>query len=181
MVRTSQTDPLQIAAIDAGLGRGKNRRHSRARQERSFRNRRTLARDLDKDLDTIFTWGARTIVTLLEQHELAHLAITRLGEEVQRRGMEWLHLPIPDVSTPGPEFEAKWPAISEHLRSRLDAGENILIHCRGGVGRSGMVAARLLIEFGVDAETAIARVRAARLGAIETWEQERWARRGPRR
>jgi protein-tyrosine phosphatase len=108
-------------------------------------------------------WGARRVVTLLEQHELAHLAITRLGEAVQRRGLEWLHRPIPDVS-------------SKHLRSRLDAGENILIHCRGGVGRSGMVAARLLVEFGVDAETAIARVRAARPGAIETWEQEQWVR-----
>jgi len=110
---------------------------------------------------------------------LAQLAITRLGQEVQRRGMEWLHLPIPDVSTPGPEFEAEWPAVSDHLRSRLDTGENILIHCRGGLGRSGMIAARLLAESGVDAEEAIARVRAVRLGAIETWEQEQWARWGP--
>ena len=115
-------------------------------------------------------------MTLLEPREMRKLAITRTGAEVERRGMEWLHLPIPDVSTPGPEFEAKWPAISKHLRSHLDAGENILIHCRGGVGRSGMVAARLLGEFGVDAETAIARVRSARPGAIETWEQEQWAR-----
>ena len=112
---------------------------------------------------------------------MAHLAITRLGAEVQRRGMEWLHLPIPDVSTPGLDFEAKWPEVSERLRSRLDAGENILIHCRGGIGRSGMVAARLLCESGVDAEEAIVRVRAARPGAIETWEQEQWAREGPRR
>ena len=113
--------------------------------------------------------------------ELAQLAITRLGVEVQRRGMEWLHLPVPDVSTPGPEFEAGWPAVSNHLRSRLDAGENILIHCRGGVGRSGMIAARLLVESGADAEEAIARVRAARPGAIETWEQVQWAKWGPRR
>lgn len=176
MVRTSQTDPLQIAAIDAGLGRGTIGVTLAPGKSDRFAIGGPWARDLDKDLDTIFTWGARTIVTLLEQHELGHLAITRLGEEVQRRGMEWLHLPIPDVSTPGPEFEAKWPAISKHLRSRLDAGENILIHCRGGVGRSGLVAARLLVEFGVDAETAIARVRAARPGAIETWEQEQWAR-----
>src|SRR5208282_417104 len=137
-------------------------------------------RDLDKDLDAIMAWGARTIVTLLESHELAHLAITRLGVEVQRRGIEWLHLPIPDVSTPGREFEAEWPEVSGHLRSRLDAGENILSHCRGGLGRSGMIAARLLIESGVDTEEAIARVRAVRPGAIETWEQVHWARWGPR-
>jgi ADP-ribosyl-[dinitrogen reductase] hydrolase len=71
--------------------------------------------------------------------------------------MEWLHLPIPDVSKPEPELDAKRQTVSKHLRSRLDEGENILIHCRGGAGRSSMVAARLLVEFGVDAETAIAR------------------------
>jgi protein-tyrosine phosphatase len=181
MLRTSQTHPLQIAAIDAGLGRGKIGVTLAPGKSDRFAIGGPWARDLDTDLDSIYAWAARTIVTLLEQHELAHLAITRLGEEVQRRGMKWLHLPIPDVSAPGSEFESKWPAVSKHLRSRLDAGENILIHCRGGVGRSGMVAARLLCESGVDAEEAIARVRAARSGAIETWEQEQWARQGPRR
>jgi hypothetical protein len=44
-----------------------------------------------------------------------------------------------------------------------------------------MIAARLLAESSVDAEEAIARVRAVRPGAIETWEQEQWAKSGPRR
>jgi protein-tyrosine phosphatase len=180
MLRTSDTHPLQIAAINAGAGRGKIGVTFAPGKNDRFAIGGPWARDLDKDLDAIAAWGARTVVTLLEPQELAHLAITRLGAEVQRRGMEWLHLPIPDVSTPDAEFEDKWPAVSDHLRSRLDAGENILIHCRGGVGRSGMIAARLLCESGVDAEEAIVRVRPARPGAIETWEQEQWARRGPR-
>ena len=41
------------------------------------------------------------VVTLLEPQELRWLAITRLGAEIERRGMEWVHMPIPDVSTPG--------------------------------------------------------------------------------
>ena len=69
--------------------------------------------------------------------------------------MVWLHLPIRDVSTPGPEFEAKWPEISRQLRSRLDAGENVVVHCRGGLGRAGMISARLLVESGVEPEAAI--------------------------
>ena len=180
MIRTSDAHPLQIAAVDAGVGRGKIGVTLAPGKSDRFAIGRPWARDLDKDLDAILAWGARTIVTLLEPHELAHLAITRLGEEVRRRGMDWLHLPIPDVSTPDLQFEAVWPAPSRHLRSRLDAGENILVHCRGGIGRSGMIAARLLAESGVDPDEAIARVRAARPGAIETWEQERWARSGPR-
>jgi protein-tyrosine phosphatase len=178
MLRTSDTHPLQIAAVDAGADRGKVGVTFAPGKNDRFATGGPWARDLDKDLDAIVAWGARTIVTLLESHELAHLAITRLGMEVQGRGIEWLRLPIPDVSTPDPEFEAEWPAISDHRRSRLDAGENILIHCRGGLGRSGLIAARLLAESGVDAEEPVARVRAVRPGAIETWEQAQWARSG---
>ena len=54
------------------------------------------------------------------------------------------------------------------LRERLRAGERVLVHCRGGLGRAGAVAARLLIEFGATPVTAIAQVRAARPRAIET-------------
>jgi hypothetical protein len=40
-------------------------------------------------------------VTLLEMRELRRLAITELGAEIERRGMDWLHLPIADGDTPG--------------------------------------------------------------------------------
>ena len=43
-----------------------------------------------------------------------------------------------------------------------------------------MIAARLLVETGVDPEAAMERVRSVRPGAIETDEQEEWVRTGPR-
>jgi hypothetical protein len=46
----------------------------------------------------------------------------------------------------------------------LDKGQSILIHCRGGLGRVGMSSARLLIESGVEPETAIERVRTGAAG-----------------
>ena len=55
----------------------------------------------------------------------------------------------------------------------LAEGLSVFIHCRGGLGRAGTVAARLLIELGeADAAIAIARVREVRPGAIETTAQE---------
>jgi ADP-ribosyl-[dinitrogen reductase] hydrolase len=60
------------------------------------------AKDLDKDLDAIAAWGVKAVVTLLEQQELRSLTIARLGPEVERRGIMWVHMPIPDVSTPCP-------------------------------------------------------------------------------
>jgi len=180
MLRTSEADPLQIASVEAGARRGRiGITFAPGKNDRSASGG-PWARDLGRDLDVIVDWGARALVTLLEPQELAWLAITRLGAEVERRGMEWLHLPIRDVSVPGPEFEAKWPAASERLRACLDAGENIVVHCRGGLGRAGMISARLLVETGIDPEVAMARVRTARRGAIETLEQELWVRIGPR-
>jgi len=38
---------------------------------------------------------------------------------------------------PVPELDAKRLTVSERLRSGLDAGENILIYCRGGVEHGG--------------------------------------------
>jgi ADP-ribosyl-[dinitrogen reductase] hydrolase len=131
-------------------------------------------RDFNRDLDTIRTWGAAAVVTLLEPTELTLLRVERLGEEVLRRNMLWSHLPIVDVSIPDERFEKEWDIAGEELRSMLRSGSDVLIHCRGGPGRAGTIAARLLVELGVDPTAAIASVRAVRPGAIETSDQEKF-------
>src|SRR6266516_3803783 len=65
---------------------------------------------------------------------------------------------------------------SEGLRARLRSGFDVLVHCRGGLGRGGLIAARLLVELGSKPENAIGQVRRARPGAIETLEQEDYVR-----
>ena len=62
------------------------------------------------------------------------------------------------------------------LRRRLVAGERLVIHCYAGLGRTGLLAARLLIEFGEPPQRAIGLVRRARSGAIQTYEQEAYLR-----
>lgn len=130
-------------------------------------------RDLATDIRAISEWGATTLVTLIEGHEIDALQVRGLEAECQHHGIDWLHLPIPDVSTPTVEFEAAWASVGEGLRSRLRNGFNVLVHCKGGLGRAGTIAARLLVELGADPEQAIQNVREARPGAIETVEQER--------
>jgi ADP-ribosyl-[dinitrogen reductase] hydrolase len=102
--------------------------------------------------------------------------VERLGEEVLRRNMKWFHLPIVDVSIPNARFEKEWSTAGEDLRALLRRGLDVLVHCRGGLGRAGTVAARLLIELGMDPTKAIEHVRAVRPGAIETSDQERYVR-----
>jgi protein-tyrosine phosphatase len=64
--------------------------------------------------------------------------------------MLWFHLPIVDVSTPDKRFEREWDIAGEELGSILRRGLDVLVHCRGGLGRAGTIAARLLVELGMD-------------------------------
>jgi ADP-ribosyl-[dinitrogen reductase] hydrolase len=171
-VRTSISHPLQIAEVPAGNGLGKVGLTFCPGKVQPNAFTGVWARDLCTDVDAIARWGAVAVVTLVEQHELDSLSVQALGQEVEARHMEWLHLPIRDVSTPGPDFERAWGNAGEGLRARLRSGFNILVHCKGGLGRAGLVACRLLIELGMSPADALAKVRAVRPGAVETSHQE---------
>ncbi len=136
-------------------------------------------RDLHVDLDEVAGWSSAAVVTLMTAEELGRYRIPNLGEEVRARFMEWHHHPIEDNHAPDAIFEAAWPNASRRLRALVSAGNRVVVHCRGGLGRAGSVAARLLIEMGADPEDAIRTVRRERdPQAIQTTDQERWVRRG---
>jgi protein-tyrosine phosphatase len=51
----------------------------------------------------------------------------------------------------------------------------VILHCRAGIGRSGLVAACLLVMKGVSPEEAVKKVSAARgVSVPETKEQRNW-------
>lgn len=129
-------------------------------------------RDLATDLDALQGWGAAAVVTLMPLDELQAVQAGGIGAACEARGMEWHHLPVQDVGVPDAAFETAWLYAGLRLRGHLRAGRNVLLHCRGGLGRSGTLAARLLVEMGWDAQQAIRAVRAQRPGAIETRAQE---------
>lgn len=131
-------------------------------------------RDLDLDLDAIRDWNASAVVTLIERHEFSALRVEKLEQLVRDRNMEWYHLPIEDFASPGESFEAAWTKAGAELRSRLRNGLDIVVHCKGGLGRSGTVAAKLLVELGKESTEAIDAVRRVRPGAIETKSQEEY-------
>ncbi|PWG03536.1 hypothetical protein DF286_12115 [Sphingosinicella humi] len=129
-------------------------------------------RDLALDLDAIADWGAAAVVTLIEDHELEALNVPGIGKAVADRHMLWFHLPILDVAIPDRAFEARWLEAGKTLRSMIRNGFDVLIHCKGGLGRAGTIAARLLVELGWRPDEAVAGVRHVRPGAIETIAQE---------
>ncbi len=167
-VRTSQTHPLQIPFVRATPSHGRigitfcPGKHDRAAMTGAW------ARDLETDVAAIDDWGAKLVLTLVEPAELTLLNVPQLGQSIQQRGMEWCHLPIADYSTPTTEFEQQWLSHGKQIRSLLRTGDDIVVHCKGGLGRAGMMAARILVELGVEPEDAIHSVRRVREGAIET-------------
>ena len=60
---------------------------------------------------------------------------------------------------PDARFEKARELEGARMRGRLQAGERIVIHCFVGLGRTGMIAARILVEIGMESAAAIAQVR----------------------
>lgn len=170
-VRTSHTHPLQIAEVRATPAHGRIGITFCPGKHDRFAHTGAWARDLGIDLDVIAAWGAKLVLTLVEPAELHELKVPLLGHEIRQRGMAWCHLPIADFSVPTEAFEQEWETQGRAIRQRLRNGEDVLVHCKGGLGRAGMIAARLLVELGMTPEEAIHTVRRARKGAIETSAQ----------
>jgi hypothetical protein len=171
-VRTSLTHPLRIDQVPAGDKDGLigitfcPGKHDWA--SGGFR----WERSLQIDLDVISQWKPAAMVTLIEDHEFARLGVEGLGAEALARGLNWHHMPITDVQPPDARFEAEWAEQGGSLLEALRSGSRVLVHCRGGLGRAGTVAARMLVELGCSGKDAVDLVRRRRPGAIETDEQE---------
>ena len=131
---------------------------------------------LQTDLDEIVNWGANGVLCLVEPHELTLNKVEGLPAAVQNAGMWWQHLPIIDMDIPNQEFENVWAVEGERIRHALRFGERVAIHCYAGLGRTGMIAARILVEFGVEPEQAIRRVRRENRRRIQNRAQANFVR-----
>lgn len=174
MIRTSATHPLQlgIAKIDKsdpfaiGLTFCPGKIQSYA-MTGSWR--RNLVTDLERLRDE---FNVNHLVCCVEHHELGELGVELLPDLAAKYGMRWTHIPIVDGSIPDDAcIERLTPILSEVARKSNTDGLTT-IFCKGGLGRTGLVAACILIQKGIDPTHAMKIVRAARPGAIENQIQE---------
>lgn len=110
--------------------------------------------------------GAGAVITLMPEDEMASNAVANLGELCAAAGLQWFHLPIGDDHPPGADFAAAWEAQRSAVHQLLDTGGRIAIHCKGGSGRTGLMAAQILIERGRSKDEARAAVKALRPKAL---------------
>ena len=126
---------------------------------------------LRAELEALASWGARGMLTLMEQGELDALGLADMGEQARAAGLRWWHMPITDFCAPDSRFEAAWRRDGPAILDELAQGQHLAIHCLAGLGRTGTVAARILVDWGEPPEAAIQRVRQARPGTIQSEEQ----------
>jgi protein-tyrosine phosphatase len=96
---------------------------------------------------------------------------------LRRYGLELLHLPTEDCCAIAPRMIDDGVA---WVRTRLEAGSRVLIHCEHGIGRSALLALCTLVAGGIEPLDAMNRLKAARPMASPSAEQleafRSWAR-----
>lgn len=130
---------------------------------------------IEDDVAEIVALNCACVLTLAPQEELIRHGGHRLSSLLMNEGIEWHHFPIIDYATPLPSQDRVWSELSERMHDHLNNNRSILVHCYAGVGRSGMIALRLLVERGANPEDALTQIRQVRPGAVERTAQYEWA------
>lgn len=169
-VRTSVTDPIQVAKIAFETHKGSmiGITFCPGKKQDSLIGNGRWERNLDIDLEALAGDEWQYVVTLVEDHELDQLGVADLGAKVEAYGMIWIHYPIPDGGAPAESVDL----FRAQLNDLILRGKRVLIHCKGGLGRAGTVAAMALMDSGeYDFCDAVAMVRHVRPDAIESIKQ----------
>jgi len=133
----------------------------------------SIEADAPASIVNIARLGIRQVVSLLEPSEARNLGLDAERLEVKACEMGFLSLPIPDMGIP-PSVE-DFTQITQRLFTQVNAGINTLVHCRAGIGRSGLLAAGVLLHTGMSPEEAfdyVSKMRGIRVP--ETPEQDYW-------
>ena len=129
------------------------------------------AQGLSEDVDRIRDAGITLVLAITTPSERP----PALENALETRCIAFRSLPISDFGAPGPATHAAWLKAAQLAHRILDEGGQVLAHCLGGQGRSGMAAMRLLVERGMAPLDALCALRLVRPGAVETEAQQDWA------
>jgi protein tyrosine phosphatase (PTP) superfamily phosphohydrolase (DUF442 family) len=116
--------------------------------------------------DEMAAWreaGVDMAVSLLESEEAAQLVLADEAAAAAASGVAFRAFPIPDRGVPtSNELVAE---LAGEILDALEEGKSVAVHCRQGIGRSGLIVGGVLVATGKDARG---------LEVPETEEQRQW-------
>ncbi len=121
-------------------------------------------------VDELEEWraqGVKRVLILAEDWEIEEAwgSADYYFSLLKEKGFEFLHSPVPDGHPPKEDQ-------FEEILSWLEKGKGNLVHCVGGIGRTGtVIAGYLMRKEGLTAQQAVEEVRKFRPGAVQTLEQ----------
>jgi protein-tyrosine phosphatase len=131
---------------------------------------------LDDDVQSLREEGVDVLVSLLEPHEVEEFELQGEAAACATQGIDFVSHPIRDHTAP-PRFH-ETAALVRSLEARMSSGKGVAVHCFAGVGRSGTLAAAILLERGLPLDTVLERLALARGYPVpETAEQHDWLER----
>lgn len=135
-------------------------------------------RDLVVDLERMCEqYGIEVLVSLVEDGELDELCIPDLVRKAKQFGIHTIRFPIRDMGVP--KNSESFSSMVDQVVGKLREKKKIAVHCKGGLGRAGTVAACISIvasNWELSSGDAIRLVRTARPGTIENSLQESFVR-----
>ena len=114
---------------------------------------------LADDLGALCEMGITYLVSLLCDDELADLGLEAEAQICSRIGMTFTRLPVADRGIPE---RRSFTALASSLAEDVRQGGSVAVHCRGGIGRAGMLSACVLQHFNISPHDAVELVRSAR-------------------
>lgn len=131
---------------------------------------------LDDDIAALAAQGVGVLVSLLRADEQIELGLENEATACLAQGVEFIARPVLDLGAP--IDSSAFVATVQGLAALLRAGKSVAVHCRQGVGRSGLLAVSIAVAAGVTLESAIEEVSTARgVRVPETAVQSDWLRR----
>jgi protein-tyrosine phosphatase len=131
---------------------------------------------LEEDIRLLNQEGVEVIVSALQPDECADLDLLHEEQLCRQGGIEFISFPIVDRSVPDSveEFQGFLKAAEKHLRNN----KAVVVHCRAGIGRSSIIAASLLLQYGFSVGKAFELLQQARGFPVpDTPEQREWVER----